>query len=88
MTQEELIEKLAEEDHEAWRLWLTLFLASGKALPDGSLALSREYSEALQKSAQTFYSELPDQAKANYHKRIDRILPIIEEYANPKEKGG
>lgn len=84
MTVEELIEQLAEKEHEHWRFWMTLFLNKLDQQPDGSLIIPSERVEVYQKLTQTFYKELQDRDKKPYLNAVSELLPIIEEYVSGK----
>src|SRR5580765_2976094 len=84
MTQEELIEQLAEKEHEHWRFWMTLFLNRLEQQPDGSLIIPSERVEVYRKLTQTFYKELQERDKKPYLNAVGELLPIIGKYVGGK----
>jgi hypothetical protein len=80
VTEQELIELLADKEHAGWASYLDyLFKKCGKQ-PDGSIIIPPGYVDALQKQIDTPYADLPDQEKQYDRDEVAHILPIIKAY--------
>ncbi len=80
MDKQELIEQLAEKEHASWSHWMTYLFAQSTANPDGSATIPEDLVERWQRQAQTNYSDLTEREKQSDRNRVEKILPIIEEY--------
>lgn len=80
MTEEELIEQLADKEHASWARWQEYFFSKCDRNPDGSFTVPAGYVVALQKQIETPYAELSEQEKQSDRDEVAHILPIIAEY--------
>lgn len=81
MTQEELIEKLADKEHASWANWMKYLFSKCEHTPGGSLIIPPGYVASLQIQIDSPYADLPEQEKQYDRDEVAHILPIIEEYA-------
>jgi hypothetical protein len=81
MTEEELIEQLAEAEHAGWARYMAYFLSkcwSGGF--DGALTIPAGYVRALKRQIATPYAQLSEEMKQLDRDEVAHILPIIEQY--------
>lgn len=81
MTEQELIERLANEEHAGWSRYMTYLFEKCGRNPDGSITIPPGYVTALQIQIDTSYAELSEAEKQNDRIEVGYILPIIQEYA-------
>lgn len=81
MTEQELIEALADKEHASWAAWMAYLLGNLKRNDDGSLTIPSSYVEAFQRQINTPYAEMTEAEKQLDRDEVEHILPIIREYA-------
>jgi hypothetical protein len=89
MTQEELIELLADKEHASWANWMRYLFSKcddwyevdvhGKEIYSGKI-IPLSLVERWQKQLETDYAELSEREKQSDRDEVAHILPIIEEY--------
>jgi hypothetical protein len=84
MTQEELIEKLADKEHASWARWMAYLFTKCEDNPDGSLTIPSAYVTSLQSQVDTSYADLYEREKQYDRDEVAHILPIINEHVNDK----
>lgn len=80
MTPEELIELLAEKEHEDRTGWLNWLFSKCEMLHNGMEAISADLADNLKTNKSIQYRALSEQEKQLCREEVARILPIIEEY--------
>lgn len=83
MSKEELIEALADKEHESWAGWMDYLLESAAISTSQdvtSLSFPTERVEHWRRQIKTPYAELSEQEKESDRKEVRKILPIIEKY--------
>jgi len=80
MTKEELIEQLADKEHESWALWQQYLFSKCEPNPDGSLTIPYSSVAHWQRQIDTPYAKLSEREKQSDRDEVAHILPIIEEY--------
>jgi hypothetical protein len=81
MTEQELIERLANEEHAGWSRYMAYLFEKCGRNPDGSITIPPGYVDALQVQIDTPYAELSEPEKQNDRIEVGYILPIIQAYA-------
>jgi hypothetical protein len=83
MTEEELIEQLADKEHASWARWMRYVFDLGKTNEDGSFTIPAASASRWLRQANTDYKELSEQEKQSDRNEVAHILSIIHEYAHP-----
>lgn len=87
MTEDELIERLADKEHASWARWQEYVLhIIGKHNADGSVTIPAERVTYWDQEIATPYADLPEQIKQYDREEVAHILPIIREYAAAHEQ--
>jgi len=90
MTEQELIEQLADKEHASWARWMKYLFDVCEAYsiidPDGfdrykGVLIPPELVERWQRQIETPYEDLPELKKRSDRDEVAHILPIIREYA-------
>ena len=82
MTEVELIEQLADKEHESWSRWMRfVFTSRATRNDDGSVTIPAELVERWWRQVQTPYAKLSDVEKQSDRDEVAHILPIIQRYA-------
>lgn len=81
MTEQELIEQLADKEHASWARWMNYIFDIGNTNEDGSFVIPVENVSRWVRQANTPYAELSEQEKQSDRDEVAHILPIIREYA-------
>lgn len=84
MTQEELIEQLADKEHASWANWMLYLFSKCEINPDGSVTIPSGLAERWQRQAETDYADLSEREKQSDRDEVAHIMPIIEEYVSGK----
>jgi hypothetical protein len=78
MNDGELLEALADAEHDSWARWMTHLFTKGWRREDGSITLPGGYVKALQRQIDISYADLTEQEKEYDREEVRRILPLIE----------
>jgi len=78
----ELIEKLADVEHERWAHWQRYLHSKCVRASDGSLTIPPELVLRWELQIDTPYSELSEEEKESDRDQVRRYLSIIAEYSN------
>lgn len=81
MTEQELIEALAEKEHAGWSSYMAYLFSKLESNPDGSLTIPPGYVTALQIQIDTPYADLSKLEKQYDRDEVAHILPIIRKFA-------
>lgn len=79
-----LIEELAKKEHESWSHWMNYLFSRCSQTADGSMIIHPDLVKRWQRQAETPYADLTEREKQADRNRVNLILPIIEEYKQPK----
>jgi hypothetical protein len=80
MTEEELIEQLADKEHESWSRWMQYLFSKCSFASDGAAMIPSELAARWNRQMCTLYSELSEPEKQSDRDEVAHILPIIKEY--------
>ena len=80
MTEQELIEQLADKEHASWARWMQHLFSMCTHLPDGRLVIPGMLVVRWERQANTNYAELSEQEKQSDRDEVAHILPIIRKY--------
>lgn len=80
MTEQELIEQLADKEHASWVRWMAYLFSKCEKQEDGSLLITPGLVKHWQREIETPYSELPERYKQSDRNEVVHILPIIAAY--------
>lgn len=84
MTQEELIEALADKEHASWARWMQyLFSQCNKDL-DWNMTISGSLVKRWMRQIETPYAELSEREKQSDRDEVEHIMPIIDKYVSDK----
>lgn len=81
MTKEELIEALADKEHDSWARWMDYLFTKSVANADGSTTIPADLTERWERQCATRYADLSESEKQSDRNEVARILPFIDEYA-------
>jgi len=84
MTQDELIELLAEKEHASWARWMQYLFDTCGCSTHGIVAIPAGLVAHWQKQIDTPYTELSPREKQSDRDEVAHILPIIETYADSR----
>jgi len=81
MTEAELIETLAAQEHESWARWQAYVHSLCAKQEDGSLLIPTARVTFWEAEIATPYTDLPDELKQFDRDEVAHILPIIRQFA-------
>jgi hypothetical protein len=85
MSEQELIELLADMEHAGWARWMRYLFSKCDVYSDGDghkhLTIPHELVDHWQRQIDTPYSELTEREKESDRAEVAHILPIIREYS-------
>ncbi len=88
MTTDEMIEALADKEHDSWSRWMKYLFSKceihGLVVDTGILCIPADLVDRWTRQASTPYSELSEPEKQSDRDEVERILPIIREWADSK----
>ncbi len=87
MTEEELIERLAECEHASWARWQAYLHSICARNPDGSLTIPADRVRRWERQIATPYAELSEAEKQSDRDEVVRLLPLIQEYVSGARSG-
>jgi hypothetical protein len=85
MSEQELIELLADKEHASWSHWMNYLFSQCGNNESGDAVIPCELVVRWQRQAQTDYSELTEREKQSDRNEVAHILPIIREYAQSQQ---
>ena len=80
MSEEELIEQLADREHASWAHWMHYLFSMCIHHPDGRLTIPGHLVVQWERQANTPYERLSEQEKQSDRDEVAHIMPIIGEY--------
>lgn len=81
MSEAELIEQLADQEHVGWAHWMAYLFQVSEQQPDGSVLIPAALVERWQRQVATPYTQLSEREKQSDREQVAHILPIIHAYA-------
>lgn len=78
MKEKELIEKLADYEHDRWSKWQTYLFSKCLKSKEGELIIPKEYVERWTRQMNTSFRDLTDQEQESDRKEARKILEIIK----------
>jgi len=84
MTEEQLLERIAELCHKQWSDWMKYFLNKCHYDSNGDIVVHREYISNLELQINADYKELSEIDKEKDRREANKFLSIFREY-NDKE---
>ena len=85
MDKEDLIEPLAEYEHDRWARWQKHLFSKCIVNEDKSLTIPKEYVDRWARQMNTRYCNLDDDEKESDRLEAIRMLNVIERNTNNKE---
>lgn len=80
MSEQELIEALADKEHASWARWMDYLFSRCPFTEKGDALIPRELVQRWKRQAATPYAELSEREKQSDRDEVLHILPIIKEY--------
>src|SRR5260221_4066828 len=80
MTEQELIEQLADKEHASWARWMQYLFAKCTRQYDGSLLIPLNLALRWNRQMSLPYAELTEREKQSDRDEVAHILPTIDEY--------
>jgi len=85
MTEQELIEQLADKEHASWARWMQYLFSKCSVVEDGAgyerYYIPRSLVARWKMQADTPYEQLSEQEKQSDRDEVAHILPIIRKWA-------
>ncbi len=82
MSEQELIEALADKEHASWSHWMEYLFSRCPFTEKSDAIIPRELVARWKKQAATPYAELSEQEKQSDRDEVAHILPIIKEFSH------
>ena len=76
--EEDIIEKLADNEHNRWANWQKYVHSKCIKNEDGSLTIPKEYVEHWEYEINTKYKDLPENIKESDRKEVTQVLKILD----------
>lgn len=80
MTEDELVELLAEAEHASWARWMRYLCSLCAGAEDGSLIIPPDRVRLWRREMDAHYADLSDREQQYDRDEVAHILPIIREY--------
>src|SRR6266849_3408104 len=80
MSEQELIEQLADKEHASWAHWMAYLFSKCSKNSDGSMTIPAELVGRWGKQTYTNFAHLSETEKQSDREEVAHILPIINEY--------
>jgi hypothetical protein len=80
MTEEELIEALADKEHASWARWMDYLFSKCEETYEGHYVIPVEFVKRWRGQVHTPYEQLSEQEKQSDRDEVAHILPIIREF--------
>ncbi len=87
MTEQELIEALADKEHDSWSHWQAYLFSRCDKATDGSLIIPAALVKRWQRQIATPYEELTEQEKQSDRNEVAQILPLIHAFTQQQNDG-
>lgn len=84
MSEQELIEALAEKEHASWARWMHYLFSKCTRQYDGTYVIPHHLVTRWRFQIETPYAELSEQEKQSDRDEVAHILPIIHAYMGSK----
>ena len=84
MTEQELIEQLADHAHASWTHWMRYLFSRSEMQPDGSVVIPAGLVERWQRQIATSYADLSETEKQSDRNQVMLSLHVIRQFANDK----
>ncbi len=84
MSEQELIELLAEKEHASWARWMHSLFSRCQTLPDGSVLIPADLVGRWRRQTYTPYDRLGETEKESDRAEVMHILPIIKIFIQQK----
>jgi hypothetical protein len=89
LTEQELIELLADKEHSSWARWMTYLIEEKCEVIEGTdghshLYIPNELLDRWERQIRTPYAELSEQEKQSDRDEVAHILPIVQRYCDTK----
>lgn len=84
MTEQELIEQLADKEHASWARWMDYLFSKCSFASDGAAMIPSELAARWNRQMCTLYADISEQEKQSDRDEVAHILPIIYEYASSR----
>lgn len=81
MSEQELIELLADKEHASWAHWMSYLFSKCERLEDGSMHIPADFVKHWQQEIDTPYVDLPERYKQSDREQVQAIIPIIRLFA-------
>ena len=82
MSEQELIEALADKEHVSWARWMDYLFSKCTSTARGDAIIPVDLALRWRRQASTPYAELSEKEKQSDRDEVLHILPIIKEYHN------
>jgi len=76
--EEDIIEKLADNEHNRWSNWQKYVHSKCIKNEDGSLTIPKQYVEHWEHEINTKYKDLPENIKESDRKEVRQVLKILD----------
>lgn len=80
MNEEELIEALADKEHESWARWMRYLFSQGAMNENDDFVIPAKLERRWAKQAYTDYAHLSEAEKQSDRNEVEHILPIIRRF--------
>ncbi len=77
LSEQELIEQLADKEHDSWARWMDYLFSKCKSTIEGDAVIPVDLALRWRRQASTSYAELSEQEKQSDRDEVAHILPII-----------
>lgn len=78
MKREQLIEKLADKEHDSWARWMDYLFEKSTIDTEGNALIPAGLVERWMRQAKTPYADLTEREKQSDRDEVAHILPIID----------
>lgn len=86
MTDNQLVEKIAELCHDQWSGWMKYFLGKCHYDSNGNIVIHRDYVDSLKLQINAKYKELSEIDKDKDRREGNRFLDIFNKYIESKNE--
>ncbi len=82
MNKQELIELLADKEHDSWARWQSYLFSRCPFTLEGDAIIPRELVQRWKRQINTPYAELSEQEKQSDRNEVAHIVPLIDTYVS------